>query len=104
MISIICSLRVAKSLLVAILPVIKRYYYLRNRDTSITTKNINVGSNIFFFVYLELIEIHKKNAKVLIYNCTYNDVKLRRLLLYFNFVLRFRTVLPLIYILIPDET
>lgn len=57
-----------------------------------------------FLVNLELIGIYKKNAKVLIYNCTYNIVRSRLLLLYFNFVLRFKTLLPLIYILIPVET
>lgn len=57
-----------------------------------------------FLVNLGLIGIYKKNAKLLIYNCTYNIVKPRLLPLYFNFVLRFKTVLPLIYILIPVET
>lgn len=57
-----------------------------------------------FFVYLELIQLYKDNAKVLIYDCTYNIVKSELLLLYFNFVLQLGTVLLLTYILILDKT
>lgn len=57
-----------------------------------------------FFVYLELIQLYKDNAKVLIYDYTYNIVKSKLLLLYFNFVLRLRTILLLTYILMLDKT
>lgn len=57
-----------------------------------------------FFVYLELIQLYKDNAKVLIYDCTYNIVKSKLLLLYFDFVLRLRTVLLLTYMLMLDKT
>lgn len=57
-----------------------------------------------FFVYLELIQIYKSNAKVLIYDYTYSVVKSKLLLLCFDFILRLGTVLLLAYILIPNET
>lgn len=57
-----------------------------------------------FFVYLELIQIYKDNAKVLIYNYTYYVVKSDLPLLYLNFITRIRSVLPLVYILIEDKT
>lgn len=57
-----------------------------------------------FFVYLELIQIYKNNAKVLIYDYTYSIVKSKLPLLCFDFILRLRTVLLLAYVLMPDET
>lgn len=57
-----------------------------------------------FFIYPELIQIYKNNAKVLIYDCIYSVVKSELLLLCFNFVSRLGTVLLLAYILMPNKT
>lgn len=57
-----------------------------------------------FFIYPELIQIYKNNAKVLIYDYIYSVVKSELLLLCFDFVSRLGTVLLLAYILIPNKT
>lgn len=57
-----------------------------------------------FFAHLELIQIYKDNAKVLIYDCTYCVVKSDLPLLYLDFVTRIGSVLPLAHMLMEDET
>lgn len=57
-----------------------------------------------FFTYPELIDIYKDNAKVLIYDCTYQVYASSILLLCFDFIIRLGQYILLAYILIEDET
>lgn len=74
----------------------KQFFYAYKHDDS--------RLQYVFFVYLELISIYKDNAKVLIYDCTYQVVKSDLLLLCFDFVTRLGSVLLLAYMLIEDKT
>lgn len=56
-----------------------------------------------FFIYSQLVSIYKKNTYILIFNYTYNIYLSRLLLSYFDFVICLSIILPLAYILIPDE-
>lgn len=57
-----------------------------------------------FFADLRLIVFFKDNNYVVIFDCTYKIYASGLLILYFDIVTRLGVVIPLAYILMPNET
>lgn len=96
--------KIRYELIVSKTPVDQMLATLHNEQFFYAYKHDDSRLQCVFFAHPELISIYKDNAKVLIYDCTYQVVKSDLLLLCFDFVTRLGSVLPLAHVLIEDKT
>lgn len=95
--------RIRYKLIISKTPVDQIIAILKDKEFFYAYRHNDGRLQYIFFVYLELIQIYKDNAKVLIYNYTYYIVKLDLLLLCLDFVTRISSILLLVYMLIEDK-